>query len=144
MVKWCEICEVKEVLCALPGVHQRRDKHGLAARQEIRFGMHEEECRVDAEKGREESTFKWKGEPMESGEAREMYRAQGRAAAELVAGAREERIGRQACEICMVERRECDRPEVHFSKKMANVAHCNEVSVFECVGCWSVLGVGVC
>ncbi len=134
MGMWCETCEAKEEKCGMPGVHLCRDAAGLVARQEILFGMHEEEGRVDLAMGREAGAFTWKGAMMESGEEREMYRAQGRAAAARLTGARETRIGKQKCKICMVERWECDWPEVHFSSKWFNVGHCNEVCwLLECV-----------
>jgi hypothetical protein len=78
--------------------------------------------------GREARTFKWVGAMMESGAERESLRAEGRAAAARQAGAREARIAKQLCEICMVGRSECDWPEVHFSREARNVAHCNEVN----------------
>ena len=135
------ICDAKAWKCALPGVHLRSDKHGLAVRQEMLFGIHEEECRVDAAMGREAGAFKWVGQAMASGAERESLRAQGRAAAARLSGAREARIGKQPCEICMVERWECDWPEVHFSRAARNVAHCNEVSWSVGV-CWNVLECG--
>ena len=138
MGKWCSLCGEKEVRCAVPGVHLPRDAEGLAVRQEMLFGMHEEECRVDAEQGREAGAFKWVGMMMESGAERERLRAEGRAAAVRLAGAREARIAKQLCEICMVGRGECDWPEVHFSRAACNVAHCNEVC-WRVLGCWSVL-----
>ena len=68
-----------------------------------------EERRVDVEKGREvDGEFKWKGETMEDVEERVAWLVDGKAAAETQVGARETRIGREKCEICMVTRTESD------------------------------------
>ena len=53
---------------------------------------------------------------------------------ERLEGAREERIGREKCGICMVAREVCDWPEVHFSLEGGNVAWCNEVRKNCCSG----------
>ena len=65
--------------------------------------------------------------------------AHGKAMAEQLAGAREEKIGWEKCEICMVWRSECEWPEVNFSKQAKWVAFCNEVRFArgDCGGmCW--------
>ena len=135
MGKWCEICETWSEECVMPAVHVRNAASGLAVRQEILFGKHEERRRVDVEKGRETKEFKWKDEGMmESCEVRETWRAHGKEIAERLAVAREEKIGKQKCELCMVERRECEWPEVHFSVEAGNVAWCNEVGLNCCSG----------
>lgn len=133
MGKWCEICETRWEQCMMPGGHALCG-NGVV-RQEILFGKHEEQRRVDVEKGRETKEFKWNDEGMmQSCEVREKWRAHGKAMAERLAGAREERIGKQKCGMCMVERRECEWPEVHFSLEDGNVAWCNEVGgMLECV-----------
>ena len=134
MGKWCEICETWIEECVMPAVHVRNAAR-LAVRQEILFGKHKEQRRVDVEKGRETKEFKWKDEGMmESCEVRETWRAHGKEIAERLAGAREEKIGKQKCELCMVERRECEWPEVHFSVEAGNVAWCNEVGLNCCSG----------
>ncbi len=139
MGKFCEICETPGEKCEFPGWHgmagaKEGNARGLAVRQEMLFGKWEEERRVDVEKGREVDEFKWRGEMMEAGEERDELRAHGRQMAQKCAEAREERIGKQKCEICMVGRSECSWPEAHFSRKKESVAFCNEV----CVGAWSV------
>ena len=136
MGKWCDICETKSEECVHPVGHAVCGKGGSAqaVRQEILFGKWQEERRVDVEKGREAKEFKWRDEGiMESCEVRETWRAHGKEIAERLAGAREEKIGKQKCELCMLERRECEWPEVHFSVEAGNVAWCNEVG-----GCWNV------
>jgi hypothetical protein len=102
---------------------------GWAVRQEILYGKHEEERRADVAMGREAREFQWLGEAMAAGEEREKWRAHGWGVAAGLAVAREERIAKQKCEICMVERRACEWPEAHFSEKAEWVAFCNEV-------CW--------
>ena len=137
MGKWCEICETWSEECVHPVGHAlcRKGGRAQAERQEILFGKHEEQRRVDVEKGREAKEFKWRDEGiMESCEVKEKWRAHGREIAERLAGAREEAIGKQKCELCMVERRECEWPEVHFSVEAGNVAWCNEVGLNCCSG----------
>ncbi len=103
------------------------------------FGKWEEERRVDVEKGREVEEFKWQGEMMEASAEREKWRAQGKATAEKLAGAREEKIGKQKCDVCFVARSACVWPEVHFSRKKEWEAFCNEVCCAGmCWNCWSV------
>lgn len=134
MVRWCTICDKEDTQCVMPGVHRRDDAKGRAERQEILFGMFEEERRVDLEMGREAREFKWKEQAaLESVEWRETLREHGRAVAVSQAGAREAKIGRQVCDICMVARSACDWPEVHFSRQAFNVKHCNEVSGVWCL-----------
>ena len=118
------------------GGHENKAE-ALAVQQEILFGKWKEERRVDVEKGREVEglEFEWKDEGiMESCEVREKWRASGKAIAERLAEKREEKIGREKCDVWMLARRECVWAEVHFSKKKEWEAFCNEVC-----WCWKVL-----
>jgi hypothetical protein len=74
--------------------------------------------------------FKWQGEMMEESEARATWRVHGKAMSVKLGTEREEKIGKEKCDICMVVWRECDWPEAHFSSKTEWVAFCNEV-------CWN-------
>ncbi len=129
MGKWCAICETRSGQCVMPAGHALcgNDAEGLARRQEILFGKWEEERRVDAEKGRETKEFQWQGQAMEESEARTTWRAHGKGVAVQLAAAREVRIGRQKCDVCMVARTGCEWPEAHFSERTEWVAFCNEV-----------------
>jgi hypothetical protein len=141
MGKWCAICETWGEQCEMPAWYATAGGEMVrAVRQEVVFGKWEEERRVDVEKGREVGVFKWLGEMMEAGEERQKYRADGREIAVKCAGAREEKIGKQKCDVCFVARKECVWPEVHFSKKKEWEAFCNEV----CWNCWSVCMCGKC
>ena len=104
----CEICGTNVSGCVMPGDHPGKDANGLAVRHEILFGNEEVERRVDSVMGCEVKEFKWKGETMEDVEERVAWRVYGKTAAETQVGARETRIGREKCEICMVTRTECD------------------------------------
>lgn len=149
MVKFCPICETRGT-CVIAehaiGGHENKAE-ALAVQQEILFGKWKEERRVDVEKGREVEglEFEWKDEGiMESCEVREKWRASGKAIAERLAEKREEKIGRQKCDVCMLARSECVWPEVHFSRKLEWEAFCNEVCCAGmCWSCWSVC-IGVC
>ncbi len=134
MGKMCMICETGSENCEMPAWHAMcgNDAKGLQQRQEILFGKHEEQSRVDALKGREAKDFPWTGEMMEESEARATWRAHGKAMAQKLAEAREESISKKKCGICMLPRKECDWPEVHFSRKSEWVAFCNEVGCMCC------------
>jgi hypothetical protein len=140
MGKWCAICEsVDKCVIAehATGGHVDAER-AKAVQMEILFGKWAEERRVDVEKGREVEgmEFEWVGDMMEASGEREKWRASGKAIAERLAGAREEKIGKQVCDVCFLARKECVWPEVHFSRKEDWVAFCNEVcaGVFACVG----------
>ena len=76
---------------------------------------------------------------------RETLRAHGKTETEKVTGAREERHGKEKCDICMVVRTVCDNEGVHFSGTTANVGWCNEVLACVCVCmCFRVFEVTVC
>lgn len=133
MVKMCVICDETCDKCEKPDWHGISGTQGnpqaMAVRQEILFGKWEEESRLDLEKGREvhHFDFKWQGEMMQPSEARATWRAHGKAMAQKLAAARDEKIGKQKCQICMVARSACDWPEVHFSFDDNWVTLCNEV-----------------
>ena len=134
MVKACTICDELCDKCVKPEWHamsvgNQGNAHAMAVRQEILFGRWEEENRLDVEKGREVQhlDFKWQGQMMEPSEARATWRAHGKEMAVKLAPAREEKIGKQKCEICMVPRSACDWPEVHFSGQPEWLRFCNEV-----------------
>jgi len=134
MVKMCSICEVTCDKCEKPDWHgmlsgNQANPHAMAVRQEILFGKWEEESRLDLEKRPEveQNQFKWQGQMMEASDARATWRAHGKEMAQKVAVAREEKIGKEKCHICMVARSACDWPEVHFSGQPNWMRFCNEV-----------------
>jgi hypothetical protein len=131
MGKWCAICETVDK-CVIAehatGGHVDAER-AKAVQKEILFGKWAEERRVDVEKGREVEgmEFNWAGEMMEASGEREKWRASGKAIAERLARAREEKIGKQVCDVCFLARSACVWPEVHFSRKEEWEAFCNEV-----------------
>lgn len=126
MGRHCDICETHEAECDDPRVHLARTEAGKRVVREMLYGRMVEQRRVDVEKGRE-ATKRECASVMEAGAEREAARAAGAAYAQKQGAAREAKIMRQVCDICLTERSKCERAEVHFSRQPGWIEHCNEV-----------------